>query len=107
MAVNYVIGLKTGAVSDKYHLYITPPGMFFLIWAIIYSSLAVVNTYNLIKNEWTLPVHIWFGLSNLINMIWIIIFNIGNDAAFFACSFILIALVPLILMTWIELGKRP
>ena len=29
VAVNYLIGLQTGSVSDKYSLYVTPPSMFF------------------------------------------------------------------------------
>ena len=31
VAVNYLIGLQTGSVSDKYKLYVTPPNMFFQI----------------------------------------------------------------------------
>jgi hypothetical protein len=93
--------MKTGEVSDKYHLYVTPPGYFFTIWAVIYTALAVISVYNLIKNVWSVKVHIFFGLSNALNMLWIIIFSIGNNAAVYACSFILLALVPAILLTWI------
>ena len=106
VGVNYIIGLETGKVSDAYHLYVTPPGMFFIIWAFIYTSLAVVNIYNLIKNDWTNWVHFWFALSNMANTMWILIFNIGNNAAIYACSFILISTVPFILKTWYALGDR-
>jgi hypothetical protein len=106
VAVNYVIGLKTGAVSDAYHLYITPPGMFFLIWAAIYTALAVVNLYNLISNVWTKKTHLFFAISNVLNTLWIVVFNIGNNAAVFACSFILLAIVPILLKTWYALGER-
>jgi hypothetical protein len=106
LAVNYLIGLKTGDISDRYHLYVTPPGMFFLIWAFIYTFLGVINVYNLIVNDWTPRVHFWFALSNIFNTAWILVFNIGNDGAIYASSVILLSLVPLILMTWIELGKR-
>lgn len=107
VVINYVIGLKTGEVSDKYHLFITPPGMFFLIWAVIYTSLAVVNVYNLVKNRWNRKAQLFFALSNILNTLWILIFNIGNNAAIYACSFILIALVPTLLKTWYSLGEMP
>lgn len=94
-------------MSDQYHLYVTPPGMFFSIWAVIYTALAIVNIYNLIKNEWSKEVHFWFTLSNIANTLWILIFNIGNNAAIYACSFILISLIPFILKTWYALGNRP
>ena len=102
--VNYIIGMETGRVSDEFHLFITPPGMFFTIWAIIYTALAVVNVYNLIKNTWTKKVHMWFSLSNILNTLWIVIFNIGTPAAVYVCSAILIGLVPSILLTWFALG---
>lgn len=47
------IGFKVEDVSNAYHLYITPSSDFFIIWAFIYSALAVVAIYNLVKNEWT------------------------------------------------------
>jgi benzodiazapine receptor len=101
LAINYVIGMKTGEVSDKFHLYVTPPGYFFTIWAVIYTSLAVINIYNLIKNVWSVKVHIFFALSNILNLLWIVVFAVGTNSAIYACSFILIALVPSILFTWI------
>jgi len=100
-----VIGLKTGAVSDTYHLYVTPPGMFFIIWAVIYTTLAIANIYNLIKNEWTLRTHIWFAITNLLNVTWILVFNVGNDAAVYASSLVILLLAASILMTWRELGN--
>ena len=50
VAVNYLVGLETGEVSDRYSLWVTPPGMFFLIWAVIFSTMGLVNIYNLYKN---------------------------------------------------------
>ena len=81
--------------------------MFFLIWAVIYTALAIVNVYNLVKNEWSKETHFWFALSNIFNNLWILVFNVANNAAVFACSFILLSLVPLILKTWYTLGDRP
>lgn len=78
--------------------------MFFTIWAVIYTALAVVNVYNLVKNTWTKKVHLWFAISNILNTLWIVIFNIGTAAAVYACSAILIALIPAILLTWFALG---
>jgi hypothetical protein len=36
-----------------------------------------------------------------------VIFDIGNNEAVFACSFILLAVVPILLKTWFTLGNRP
>ncbi len=38
--VSYLVG---GVVPNRYHLYVTPPGMFFQVWGVIYTSLAIVN----------------------------------------------------------------
>ncbi len=81
--------------------------MFFLIWAVIYTGLAVANIYNLIKNVWSIKVHAFFALSNILNTIWILVFNVGNNVAVYCSSLILILLIPAILLTWIELGKVP
>ena len=50
VAINYFIGRDTGANAEKYSLYVTPPGFFFTIWAVIYSTLAVINIVNLFRN---------------------------------------------------------
>ena len=106
VAVNYIVGLETGRVSDKYRLYVTPPGLFFTIWAVIYTAMAVVNIINLVKNEWKLPAHIYLAITNVLLIVWICVFNVGNDAAVYFCALFLIILVFAGLKFWIELGKQ-
>ena len=108
LLVNYLVGVnRNGEVSDKYNLWITPPGYFFTIWAFIYTGLVVANIFNLIKNVWSLRAHICFGITNVLNIVWTVVFCIGNDPAVFASSFILIALTIFIYLTWFEVGDVP
>jgi benzodiazapine receptor len=51
LLVNYFVGIdKNGQISDKFHLYVTPPGFFFAIWGVIYITVFIAIVYNLIKN---------------------------------------------------------
>jgi len=43
MIVNGTVGKSTGGVSRKYFLKITPPGYFFAVWGVIYSTQFVNN----------------------------------------------------------------
>jgi hypothetical protein len=103
ITVNYVVGASTGRnneVSGIYQLWVTPPGYFFTIWIVIFVGLAIFGIYNLVKNFWTPKAHIFFAISNILNILWICIFNIGNDPAVIACFFILLAIGPFLFLTW-------
>ena len=100
VGINYAIGYDTGKVSDKYSLYVTPPNLFFLIWAAIFSTMFFANLYNLVKNVWSFKSHIYLALTNLCLIIWISVFNVGNDAAVFVCFPILVMTVIIALMFW-------
>lgn len=105
VAINYVIGRETGRVSDAFILYTTPLSLFFNIWAVIFTTQALVHIYNLYKNEWTPKAHIFVGINNILLIIWINIFNIGTDVAVYICFLILVATVVIGLLFWTELGK--
>lgn len=106
--VNYLMGFnRNGEVSDMYSLWVTPPGYFFIIWAVIYVGLALANIYNLVKNAWNLKTHIWFGISNILNIFWTVVFNVGTKASVIVASFVLIALTISIFITWIYMGDVP
>lgn len=108
LMVNYLLGInKNKEVSDKFSLWVTPPGYFFTIWAVIYSGLILVNIYNLVKNVWNLKTHIIFGVSNLINILWTVIFDIGSLVSVVIASVLLIALTTSIFFTWVEMGNIP
>ena len=101
VAVNYLIGLQTGSVSDKYSLYVTPPNLFFSVWIAIFTTAALANIYNLIVNVWSLPAHIYLGINNLLLILWINVFNIGTDVAVYLCFPILVVTVVIALKFWI------
>jgi hypothetical protein len=105
IVINNVVGTNSKEVLNKFHLYVTPPGYFFTIWALIYTSLSIINFYNLVNNIWSVKVHIFFGLSNILSILWAIFFATGTNSAIYVCSFILFALIPAILYVWMELGK--
>jgi tryptophan-rich sensory protein len=105
IGVNYAMGInRNKEVSDAYHLYTTPPGYFFIVWSVIYTTLIISNIYNLITNKWNLKTHIYFGISNVISIIWTVIFNGGSLAEIVISSFVLFLLCISILLTWIEMG---
>lgn len=101
VAVNYLVGMKNVEVSDKYSLYVTPPNYFFTIWILIFATMAITNIYNLVVNVWSLPAHIYLAINNLLLILWINIFNIGNDPAVFSSFLILVATVIIALKFWI------
>lgn len=105
VAINYFVGRDTGSISDKYRLFVTPPGFFFIIWAVIYTTLAVVVIVNFFKNKWSAKTHIAFAFSNLFNILWIIAFGQGNNAGVFSSSFLILLLAISILLTWTFMGK--
>lgn len=106
--VNYLMGFdRNGEVSDMYSIWVTPPGWFFIIWAFIYGGLVIGNIYNLVKNVWNLKTHIWFGISNILNIVWTVLFNVGTKATVIVASFVLIALTVSIFFTWVYMGQVP
>ena len=95
-------------VSDNLNLWVAPPGFFLIIWPVIYTGLILANLYNMIKNVWNLKTHIFFGITNTLNIIWIIIvYGIASDTAVIISSFILIVLTIFIYFTWVEIGNIP
>jgi hypothetical protein len=73
-------GVKSvGEISNQYPTLITPAGFTFSIWGLIYLLLLGYLVYqgwtSLRKNpeKSLLPVGIWFGISNLLNLAWIVI----------------------------------
>ena len=105
VGINYLVGFDTGNTSRKYSLYTTPLGLFFAIWGVIFTTMAIVNIYNLVKNVWNLPAHIYLGINNLLLIVWINVFNIGTGPAVYFCSLVLAATVAAALKFWIEMGK--
>jgi hypothetical protein len=73
-------GVKSvGEISNQYPTLITPAGFTFSIWGLIYLLLLGYLTYQgwaLLRKspeKSLLPSGIWFGISNLLNLAWIVI----------------------------------
>lgn len=101
-AVTYVYlgGQKNSEISNRYYLYVTPPGLFFIIWAAIFTFQAIVNIINVFRNVWTIKQHIILAVNNSLLMLWTGIFNIGNDPAVYVSFLILFSFIPTILIFW-------
>jgi hypothetical protein len=101
-AVTYVYlgGQANTQISNRYYLYVTPPGLFFIIWAAIFTFQAIVNIINVFRNVWTIKQHIILAVNNSLLMLWTGIFNIGNDPAVYVSFLILFSFIPTILIFW-------
>ncbi len=79
LIVTYVVeSNKNKAVSNKFNLYVTPPGVFFSIWIFIFISTGITSALNSYKNTWTSKAHLSFISSNISSILWSFTFNTGN-----------------------------
>ena len=60
----------------------------------------MANIYNLIKNVWNLRAHFFFGMTNVLNILWTVVFDQGTKVAVIIASFILLTLTVFIFFTW-------
>ena len=106
LVINQVEGTtKNKQTSDKFHLWVTPPGMFFAIWAVIYTGVAITTIYNIIKNVWSIKSHFWFGMSNVLSIFWTVVFDHGELWTTVVASVIILCLALSVLLLWTELGR--
>jgi tryptophan-rich sensory protein len=106
LAVNYIEGVeKNKTISDKFHLWTTPAGLFFIIWAVIYTTLAITLVYNLVKNVWNIKAHFWFGLSNVFNIFWTFVFDHGELWSIVLASVLIFCIAVSLFCLWLELGN--
>ncbi len=92
-------------MSNKYHLYVTPPGLFFIIWAMIFGLQVLSNFVNLLRDYWTLREHIILAVNNVLLISWSIVFDIGTDLSVFSSFIILYSIIPLMLHFWRKIGQ--
>jgi hypothetical protein len=93
------------AASDKFHLWVTPPGMFFIIWAVIYTGVGISIVYNLIKNVWSLKAHFWFFMSNVFSIFWTFVFDHGELWTTVFASVLIFCITVSVFLLWTELGN--
>ena len=96
---------KTSIVSAKYFLFVTPPGLFFTIWAVIFTLQIITNLINLFQNRWTPYEHLILAINNILLIIWTAVFNIGNDPAVYFSFLILLTIIPVTLVFWRRAGQ--
>lgn len=72
-------GNSTREISDKYHTYLTPAGYAFSIWSLIYLLLAGFVIYQFRSatgsRDSVQSIGIWFILSCVFNMSWLILWH--------------------------------
>ena len=90
LAASGFAGRKTGKFSAKYNLIVTPPGAFFAIWGIIYTSLVVSGLYFVINDVWSADVVTLFAIVCILNGLWIYVFSFGTITSTNICTIILI-----------------
>lgn len=56
---------------------------------------------------WNLKAHVYFAVTNILNIVWTVVFDVGSLASTVVSSALLIALTVFILLTWIEIGNIP
>lgn len=99
--VSSTIGVGTSKNSNKYGLIVTPPGPFFAVWGIIYTSLLVSGIYCVVSNTWSLGVTVLYAIVNLLNAAWIYVFSFGTTRANNLCAVILISMAVLNEIQWV------
>jgi len=96
-----VFGRNTGKISDKFHINVTPPGPFFAIWGLIYTCLIVAAIYSMAENVWSIQTIILFAIGNLLNGVWVYIFDHGTIRAINLSTIIVITMAILNEFVWI------
>lgn len=101
LVVSGKAGAKTGKVSNKYDLIVTPPGPFFAIWGIIYLGLIISGVYCVASNTWSLGVTVLFAVVNILNALWVYIFSFATLKTNNICSAIVILMAVLNEIQWV------
>jgi hypothetical protein len=84
---------------------VTPPGLFFSIWGVIFTWKGIVNVVNLFKNVWTIKEHVFLLINNILLILWTFVFDIGTNPAVFSSFLILFCIIPVGLYFWRCAGR--
>ena len=90
-------------VSDRYRLWVTPPPVFFSIWAVIISCYDLIAIYSLYPNSWSTTAWICFAVSNFCISGWVVVFSQGTKTAVNLGGLITVVLVFSNQTQWVEL----
>ncbi|MFP5343628.1 MAG: tryptophan-rich sensory protein [Candidatus Limnocylindria bacterium] len=76
-------GQTTGAISDRFEVFVIPAGYVFAIWGVIYLGLAVFTVYQALRGDDPVVRRIgWLpALSGVLNTTWLLLFQYELFAA--------------------------
>lgn len=87
-------GRTTGQISDSFPVLFTPAGYVFSIWGVIYTGLLAFAVFQALPSQRTNPrlarIGPWFAISNLLNTVWIFLWQYGY---FMLTLFVMLALL--------------
>lgn len=101
LVISGIAGAKTGKVSDKFGLIVTPPGPFFAIWGVIYIGLIISGVYMAVSNVWSSGVVALFAIVNILNGLWVYIFSFATTKTNNICAVIVILMAILNEIQWV------
>jgi benzodiazapine receptor len=88
-------GKTTGAISDQYPTLITPAGYVFSIWGVIYTLLFVFIVFQVLPKqkeaEFLQEISFLFALSNVLNILWLFLWQYEQIALSVVPMFALLA----------------
>jgi len=100
-------GNTVGSVSDDILSRFTPAGYVFAIWGLIYIALGCFVVYGLLKsqreNTWIDRVGIWFALSCLFNMLWLVVWLME---IFWVSEVFMLLLLGSLIMLYLKLNAQ-
>ncbi|WP_373494408.1 hypothetical protein [Aquiflexum sp.] len=118
--LNYLYGAgvgerrSVGEISNQYETLITPGGYAFSIWGLIYLfllSFIVFQWISFFKNQnhkSLIPSSIWFGLSNILNGLWIVVWTSEMISISVLVIFaLLVCLLTLVVKLRLEIWDAP
>ena len=106
-------GTSIGAVSNDFPTYITPAGYAFSIWGVIYTCMSLFVLYSFspqARGSARLFPHrgegvgLAFAVSNMLNVLWIVLFTQNKTAFVWASSPFLFALLAALLVVYERCG---
>ena len=106
-------GTSIGAVSNDFPTYITPAGFAFSIWGVIYTCMALFVLYGFSSQARASArlfprggegVGLAFAASNVLNVLWIVLFTQNKTAFVWASSAFIFALLAALLVVYVRCG---
>ncbi len=70
-------GQTTGAISDRFEVYVIPAGYVFAIWGVIYVALAAFTIFQAIRGDHPIVRRVgWLpAISGVLNTVWLVLFQ--------------------------------